>query len=340
VRRDEEFTAYVAARARLLRRSAFLLCGDWHRREDLTQSALTKVYLAWPRVRRADNVDGYVRQVLVRTYLDEQRRQWRREQPTGEALEAAGPDPTADADQRLDLLRALAALPPRPRSCGRRAGHGGRGAAGPAGRWRGAGRGRPDGHGGADPDARRRRHPDRAARPRRPERADRDAERAAEDRGGPAAPAHRGTAGRGAPAGRRPAGDRGVVPARARHAGVRRQPKRLQGDGRRARPARPGVAVRRGRPRLGASPFRPVRGHPLLYEPPYGRRRPGHRVDPARRRRDHVRGGRAAGRRHPGLASGRELRAGQRAATQGGSTGRWAAPGPPRGPPTSWPPSG
>jgi RNA polymerase sigma-70 factor (sigma-E family) len=116
VRRDEEFTAYVAARARLLRRSAYLLCGDWHRAEDLTQSALTKVYLAWPRVRRADNVDGYVRRVLVRTYLDEQRRRWRKEQPTGDWVDTAGPDPTPAADQRLDLLRALAALPPRQRA--------------------------------------------------------------------------------------------------------------------------------------------------------------------------------------------------------------------------------
>src|ERR1700710_1957637 len=77
VERDEEFTAYVAARARPLRRSAYLLCGDWHRAEDLTQSALTKAYLAWPRITRADNADGYVRQILVRTYLDEQRRRWR-----------------------------------------------------------------------------------------------------------------------------------------------------------------------------------------------------------------------------------------------------------------------
>ena len=116
MRRDDEFTAYVAARARLLRRSAYLLCGDWHRAEDLTQSALTKVYLAWPRVRRADNVDGYVRQVLVRTYLDEQRRRWRQEQPTGETLDGLRSDPATASDQRLDLLRALATLPPRQRA--------------------------------------------------------------------------------------------------------------------------------------------------------------------------------------------------------------------------------
>ena len=116
MRRDEEFTAYVAARARLLRRSAYLLCGDWHRAEDLTQSALTKVYLGWSRVRRADNVDAYVRTVLVRTYLDEQRRMWRREQPTGESLDGVGPDPGAATDERLDLVRALGALPPRQRA--------------------------------------------------------------------------------------------------------------------------------------------------------------------------------------------------------------------------------
>ena len=116
MRRDDEFTAYVAARARLLRRSAYLLCGDWHRAEDLTQSALTKVYLAWSRVRRADNVDAYVRQVLVRTYLDEQRRRWRSEQLTGETLDGPRPDPAAASDQRLDLLRALATLPPRQRA--------------------------------------------------------------------------------------------------------------------------------------------------------------------------------------------------------------------------------
>ena len=67
-------------------------------------------------MRRADNVDGYVRQVLVRTYLDEQRRRWRQEQPTGETLDGLRSDPATASDQRLDLLRALATLPPRQRA--------------------------------------------------------------------------------------------------------------------------------------------------------------------------------------------------------------------------------
>lgn len=116
MRRDEEFTAYVAVRARVLRRSAYLLCGDWHRAEDLTQSALTKVYVAWSRVRRADNVDGYVQTVLVRTYLDEERRHWRRERPAADGLDGVRADPATDTDQRLDLVRALATLPPRQRA--------------------------------------------------------------------------------------------------------------------------------------------------------------------------------------------------------------------------------
>lgn len=116
MRRDEEFTVYVAARVRQLRRSAYLLCGDWHRAEDLTQSALAKIYVAWAKVRRADNVDGYVRTVLVRTFLDEQRRHWRREQPTGESVDSVRPDPSSGTDSRVDLVRALAALPARQRA--------------------------------------------------------------------------------------------------------------------------------------------------------------------------------------------------------------------------------
>jgi DNA-directed RNA polymerase specialized sigma24 family protein len=46
--RDEEFTAFVIARGSRLRRTAFLMTGNWHEAEDLTQSALTRLYVAWP----------------------------------------------------------------------------------------------------------------------------------------------------------------------------------------------------------------------------------------------------------------------------------------------------
>src|SRR3977135_766025 len=53
-------------------------CGDWHLAEDLVQTALIKLYRVWPKVSRKGPVDNYMRQVLLRCLLDEQRRAWRR----------------------------------------------------------------------------------------------------------------------------------------------------------------------------------------------------------------------------------------------------------------------
>ena len=61
-------------------------------------------------------MDGYVRTLLVRTYLDEERRRWRREQPSAELADGVRADPSADTDQRLDLSAALATLPARQRA--------------------------------------------------------------------------------------------------------------------------------------------------------------------------------------------------------------------------------
>ena len=52
--RDEEFSAFVQTRRTGLVRSACLLtAGDTHLAEDLVQTALARLYVAWPRVRRA-----------------------------------------------------------------------------------------------------------------------------------------------------------------------------------------------------------------------------------------------------------------------------------------------
>jgi DNA-directed RNA polymerase specialized sigma24 family protein len=49
--RDEEFSAFVQARRTGLVRSACLLtAGDTHLAEDLVQTALTRLYVAWPKV--------------------------------------------------------------------------------------------------------------------------------------------------------------------------------------------------------------------------------------------------------------------------------------------------
>ena len=77
--RRAEFTDYARARRPQLRRMAYALCGDWHTADDIVQNALAKLYVAWPRVRRAAAEDAYVRQTILRSTIDESRRPWRRE---------------------------------------------------------------------------------------------------------------------------------------------------------------------------------------------------------------------------------------------------------------------
>ena len=46
----DRFTAYYTARYRVVRRTAYLLCGDWYEAEDLTQVVFVRLYLAWGRI--------------------------------------------------------------------------------------------------------------------------------------------------------------------------------------------------------------------------------------------------------------------------------------------------
>jgi RNA polymerase sigma-70 factor (sigma-E family) len=76
---DEAFTTYVAQRRLQLFRTACLLCGDPHQAEDIVQDALARLYAAWPRASRADNIDGYARRAVINSHLNQVRRPWRRE---------------------------------------------------------------------------------------------------------------------------------------------------------------------------------------------------------------------------------------------------------------------
>jgi RNA polymerase sigma-70 factor (sigma-E family) len=110
----EEFTEFAAAEMARLRRTAYLLCGDWHAAEDLTQIALTRTLLAWRRIRRRENAHAYAYRTLVNAYLGQ-----RRSRKSGELPFAALPDGPArpgTAELRVVLLAALAALPPQARA--------------------------------------------------------------------------------------------------------------------------------------------------------------------------------------------------------------------------------
>jgi RNA polymerase sigma-70 factor (sigma-E family) len=119
---EQRFREFALAHAGVLRRTAYLFCGDWHLAEDLMQTTLVKIYQAWHRVARQDQASSYARTVLLRTWLDEKRRPWRRaEQRDGELPEVAdsGADPDA-ASARLwarELVHAaLLEVPPRQRA--------------------------------------------------------------------------------------------------------------------------------------------------------------------------------------------------------------------------------
>lgn len=109
--RDAEFGEYLDSRAVVMRRTAFLLCGgDWHRAEDLVQTTLTKIYAAWPRLRRDGSVDAYSRKVMVRAAIDDSRRAYRRREQIVDQLPEVGV-PAGRVAEAVDVRRALAQLP-------------------------------------------------------------------------------------------------------------------------------------------------------------------------------------------------------------------------------------
>lgn len=115
--RDEQFHRFVATRrAGLVRTATLLTAGDAHLAEDLVQSTLTKLYVAWPAFQRADNPDGYVRRTLVNALTDERRRWWRRRERTMAELPERPAAETPGGDISDGLRAALTELPPRMRA--------------------------------------------------------------------------------------------------------------------------------------------------------------------------------------------------------------------------------
>ncbi|GAA4680002.1 SigE family RNA polymerase sigma factor [Nocardioides nanhaiensis] len=114
---DADFTEFVAARADRLYRSAYLLTTSEPSAEDLLQTTLTKVYVAWGRVRAAEDPVAYVHGILTKTFLSERRRRSSRDLTFAEPPEPWHPGdtrrpPDTDPAERLALAAALAELAP------------------------------------------------------------------------------------------------------------------------------------------------------------------------------------------------------------------------------------
>jgi RNA polymerase sigma-70 factor (sigma-E family) len=114
---DDSFREFIGVRLDPLRRTAYLMSGDWHAADDVVSTAVTKIYQDWRRISQMENLDAYVRRTLVNTWLMERRRPWRRERSVPDLPPVAGQradDQTVN--DRLSLLKHLVALPPRQRA--------------------------------------------------------------------------------------------------------------------------------------------------------------------------------------------------------------------------------
>ncbi|MEU1601407.1 SigE family RNA polymerase sigma factor [Streptomyces sp. NPDC005708] len=116
-KQEAEFQEFVRARWSHLVRTAYLLTGDVHHAEDLTQTALAKAYRSWRRVSRSDSPEAYVRRILVSCNSDRFRKRRVAEALTAAPPEVAGRDEAVSwTDERSALLAALAQLPPKQRA--------------------------------------------------------------------------------------------------------------------------------------------------------------------------------------------------------------------------------
>ena len=117
--RDEQsFVDFATGAARSLRRTAYLITGDWHRADDVVQNALVKLYVAWPRLTKSVRSRRTPGARLSTCAIDEGRRPWRREHADDEAgrSRARSHDRMGEVDDRMVIVAALAELPPRQRA--------------------------------------------------------------------------------------------------------------------------------------------------------------------------------------------------------------------------------
>jgi RNA polymerase sigma-70 factor (sigma-E family) len=107
---DAQFTAFVESAGTRLRRSAYLMCRDWHLAQDLTQHTFAKMYAVWDRIRGDANLEGYSRRVLMNLVFDRQKRRSGSEIVLAELPDHPDRTPTGTPELRLALVDVLAQL--------------------------------------------------------------------------------------------------------------------------------------------------------------------------------------------------------------------------------------
>jgi RNA polymerase sigma-70 factor (sigma-E family) len=106
------FDGWVAVRGPALLRLAYTLTGNAADAEDVVQEALARALPRWDRISRVENVDAYVRRMVVNAHTSWWRRFRRRESPVEEVRDSAvAAAPGLMPDERAALWAALETLP-------------------------------------------------------------------------------------------------------------------------------------------------------------------------------------------------------------------------------------
>jgi RNA polymerase sigma-70 factor (sigma-E family) len=112
MRRDSEIQELVRVRYPALLRAGALLTGDARLGEDLVQTALARLWVAWPRLRDPGAAEAYVRQTMAREALRQRRRRRRlAELERLATMRDPAEDPAGAVDDALVIRHALAMLP-------------------------------------------------------------------------------------------------------------------------------------------------------------------------------------------------------------------------------------
>jgi RNA polymerase sigma-70 factor (sigma-E family) len=118
-RDDDDFVEFVSGTWARFYRIAYLLAAeDRAAAEDLLQTAMEKTYARWPKVRRMEHPEAYVRRIMVNALIS----RWRRPGRDRESLHSTVPEPafpptgdTGVVDHAL-VWPLVCALPDRQRA--------------------------------------------------------------------------------------------------------------------------------------------------------------------------------------------------------------------------------
>ncbi len=114
--RDADFASYLAAREQALLRTAYALTGNVHDAQDLVQTALAKLYLAWDTVRDRESLDGFVRRIMVNEHNSLWRRAWKRREHASDDLPERAVADSQDHGESARLWSFVQTLPRRQRA--------------------------------------------------------------------------------------------------------------------------------------------------------------------------------------------------------------------------------